>query len=91
MAINRQNGEISKKFKKIRLSTNPDAQALKALEIGNIVYLDGVLYTAREGVYIKVLENNAPLPLDLPLESAANFHCSPAAAPISDPHVQPWL
>ena len=73
------------KFDKIRLSTNPTAEQLQALEIGNIVYLDGVIYTAREGVYMKVLEEGADLPLDLPADSAANFHCSPAAAPISDP------
>ena len=73
------------KFKKIRLSTNPKPDALAALEIGNIVYLDGVVYTAREGVYIKVLEEGANLPLQLPQISATNFHCSPAAAPVSDP------
>ena len=78
-------GKKSGKFEKIRLNTNPTPQALKALEIGNIVYLDGVVYTAREGVYMKVLEEGADLPLDLPAQSAANFHCSPAAAPIRDP------
>ena len=74
------------KFKKIKLSTNPDPEALQALEIGNIVYLSGTIYTAREGVYMKVLEEGAELPLDLPLVSATNFHCSPAATPVSDPN-----
>ncbi len=74
------------KFNKIRLSTNPDKVALQALGIGDIVYLDGVVYTARERVYMKVLEEGITLPLDLPGESAANFHCSPAAAPITDPN-----
>jgi len=67
-------------FKKVRLSTNPDHAALRALNIGDVVYLDGAVYTAREGVYKRVCEDNAPLPLDLPAESAANFHCSPAAS-----------
>lgn len=67
-------------FKKIRLSTNPDDTALKALNLGDIVYLDGAVYTAREGVYKKAVEDKVPLPLDLPAESAANFHCSPAAS-----------
>ena len=71
-------------LKKVRLSTNPDREALAALSLGDVVYLDGVVYTAREGVYQKVLEDGAPLPLDLPGESAANFHCSPAAAPRDD-------
>lgn len=73
------------KFKRIRLSTNPTPEALKSLTIGNIVYLDGVVYTAREGVYMRVLEQNSVLPLELPQESATNFHCSPAAVPVDKP------
>jgi L(+)-tartrate dehydratase beta subunit len=72
------------KFKKVSLSTNPDTAALRSLELGNIVYLDGVVYTGREGVYMRVVEDRAALPLDLPAESATNFHCSPAAAPRPD-------
>jgi L(+)-tartrate dehydratase beta subunit len=67
-------------LKTVRLSTNPSADDLRKLEIGNIVYLDGVVYTGREGVYTKVIEKGAAVPLDLPAVSAANFHCSPAAA-----------
>ena len=50
------------------------------LKIGTVVYLDGVVYTGREGVYKRVLEEGAILPLDLPSLSNVNFHCSPAAA-----------
>ena len=71
-------------FKTTRLSTNPDHEDLAALTIGDVVYLDGVIYTAREKVYQKVVEDGARLPMDLPGESAANFHCSPAAAPRPD-------
>lgn len=70
---------MANRFKKIRLSTQPDAAALAALNLGDIVYLDGVVYTAREGVYRKVVEEGAALPLELPAVSAANFHCAPAA------------
>ena len=38
-----------------------------------------MVYTAREGVYRKVVEEGATLPLELPAVSAANFHCAPAA------------
>ena len=55
-------------------------EALAALEPGNVVYLDGAVYTAREGVYRKVLEDGAALPAGLAQVSNANFHCSPAAA-----------
>ncbi|MNQ06765.1 L(+)-tartrate dehydratase subunit beta [compost metagenome] len=51
------------------------------LEIGAVVYLTGMVYTAREGVYQKVLGEGLPLPVDLRSLSNVNFHCSPAAAP----------
>ena len=65
--------------REIRLSTTPDAAAIAALRLGDIVYLDGLLYTAREGVYQRALEAKANIPMELPAMSAANFHCSPAA------------
>ncbi len=66
-------------IREVELSTTPDASAIADLKLGDIVYLNGLLYTAREGVYTRALEKKANLPLDLPTESAANFHCSPAA------------
>jgi L(+)-tartrate dehydratase beta subunit len=69
---------------KIKLSTNPNKSDLEALNIGDVVYLDGVIYTAREGVYKKVLEEGSNLPIDLPKISATNFHCSPAAVQHED-------
>jgi len=64
--------------REIRLSTTPTAKAIEDLRLGDVVYLDGLMYTAREGVYQRALEQ-ANIPMDLPAESAANFHCSPAA------------
>ena len=57
--------------REIRLSTTPDKSDLDALELGDIVYLDGLIYTAREGVYMRALDEGAPLPIDLPAASAA--------------------
>ena len=65
--------------REIRLSTTPTAEAVAELRLGDIVYLDGLIYTAREGVYMRALEEQANIPMDLPSQSAANFHCSPAA------------
>jgi L(+)-tartrate dehydratase beta subunit len=62
------------------MSTNPDQAALRDLRLGDIVYLDGIVYTGREGVYKMAIEEGASLPLDLPAVSATNFHCAPAAA-----------
>jgi len=71
-----------KTFKKIRLNTKPDQEDLKKLKIGDIVYLDGIVYTGREEVYKKVVEDGVDLPCDLNALSWANFHCSPAASKI---------
>ena len=74
----------SRKPREVRLSTTPTAEAIAALRLGDIVYLDGLIYTAREGVYMRVIEDGVDLPLDLPAVSAANFHCSPAATQHDD-------
>ncbi len=67
------------KPREITLCTTPSEADIAALRLGDIVYLDGLIYTAREGVYMRVLEAQAEIPMDLPAQSAANFHCSPAA------------
>jgi L(+)-tartrate dehydratase beta subunit len=66
--------------KTVRLKLPVQPGDLDGLEIGTVVYLDGVIYTGREGVYKKVLEQGADLPGGLTALSNANFHCSPAAA-----------
>ncbi len=66
--------------KTVRLKLPVQDEDLQGLEIGTVVYLDGVLYTAREAVYKKVLEEGDPLPPGLARLSNVNFHCSPAAA-----------
>ena len=73
-----------KALKKIRLNTSPDVNDLRHLHIGDIVYLDGIVYTGREGVYTKVIDQKAKLPIDLPNLSGTNFHCSPAASVSQD-------
>ena len=60
------------------LPAKPDDIA--RLKPGSIVYLNGIVYTAREGVYDKVLKNGVSLPDNLIASSNVNFHCSPAAS-----------
>ena len=72
--------EVSNDFKVVHLKVPVRHEDIQNLEIGTIVYLDGVVYTGREGVYKRVLEEGAEIPLDLPALSNVNFHCSPAAA-----------
>ena len=68
------------KLREVRLSTTPSSKDIENLKLGDIVYLDGLMYTAREGVYMRALEQHANIPLELPSASATNFHCSPAAS-----------
>lgn len=67
-------------LKKISLNVPVTTEDLKDVEIGDVVYLNGVVYTAREGVYKRILEDGESLPDGMAQISNANFHCSPAAA-----------
>ncbi len=66
--------------KTIRLNAPVSPEDLGGLRLGDIVYLDGVIYTGREGVYRKVVTEGAAPPVDLRTLSNVNFHCSPAAS-----------
>lgn len=63
----------------VRLTAPVSDADLARLKLGDVVYLDGVLYTAREGVYRRVVDEGLGLPPGLRELSNVNFHCSPAA------------
>ena len=67
-------------LEEVHISLPADAEAIAALKLGSVVYLDGIVYTAREGVYQRVLNEGHSLPQGLSEISNVNFHCSPAAA-----------
>ena len=67
-------------MKEIRLKLPVTPEDLAKLEAGMIVYLDGPIYTGREGLYRRVLDEGLTPPVDLASVSNVNFHCSPAAA-----------
>jgi L(+)-tartrate dehydratase beta subunit len=67
-------------LKEVRLATPVSDPALAALEIGNVVYLSGLLYTGREGVYQKIIGDGGSLPAGVTELTNVNFHCSPAAS-----------
>jgi L(+)-tartrate dehydratase beta subunit len=67
-------------MREVHLTTPVSDEAMAALELGDVVYLSGVLYTAREGVYRKVVDEGAPMPPGVRETTNVNFHCSPAAA-----------
>jgi len=57
-------------LREVILSTTPSAEAIADLRLGDIVYLDGLMYTAREGVYMRALEEQANIPMALPAVTA---------------------
>lgn len=68
------------KLREVRLTLPAAPEAIADLRPGDVAYLTGVIYTAREGVYERVLKHGGKLPEGLAELSNANFHCSPAAA-----------
>jgi len=71
---------IEGQLKEVRLTAPVVPEDLARLELGNIVYLDGLIYTGREGVYRKVVDEGASPPEGVLALTNVNFHCSPAAA-----------
>ncbi|HUF86420.1 MAG TPA: fumarate hydratase C-terminal domain-containing protein [Thermohalobaculum sp.] len=67
-------------LRKVSLSLPAGPEHIAALRPGDVVFLDGLVYTAREGVYERVLVKGEPLPGEIGTLTNANFHCSPAAA-----------
>ena len=71
---------IKGQLKEVRLKTPVRTEDLRRLEPGNVVYLDGLIYTGREGVYKKVVDEGVSPPEGVMELTNVNFHCSPAAA-----------
>src|SRR5437868_7282950 len=71
-------------MREVRLTMPVSAADIARLELGDVVYLDGILYTAREGVYRKVVDEGAGLPPGVAALTNVNFHCSPAASVKAD-------
>ena len=67
------------KLKTVELKLPATTEDLRKLEIGTVVYLTGRLFTSREGVYKKAIEQGAGMPANKVELGTANFHCSPAA------------
>ena len=71
-------------MKEVRLQIPVTHEDLAKLEIGTVVYLDGLVYTGREGLYKRLIDDGVPPPVDLAALSNVNFHCSPAASVEAD-------
>ncbi len=77
-------GERANKLKTVRLQTPVSDEDLAKLEIGSVVFLDGMLYTGRESIYEKILNKGETPPVDFAKLTNINFHCAPAASQNDD-------
>jgi L(+)-tartrate dehydratase beta subunit len=68
----------------VHLTTPVSPEAIRSLKLGDVVYLSGVLYTGREGVYRRVVDKGVALPDSVRALTNVNFHCSPAASVRAD-------
>jgi L(+)-tartrate dehydratase beta subunit len=71
---------MATKLTTVNLTLPASTRELAGLEIGTVVYLTGRIFTAREGVYKRAVEEGAGMPAPATEIGTTNFHCSPAAA-----------
>lgn len=75
---------MTNSLKTVHLTLPAQTEQLRELEIGTIVYLSGRIFTAREGVYKRVIEDGLGMPGSRDALGCVNFHCSPAASVNAD-------
>jgi L(+)-tartrate dehydratase beta subunit len=71
-------------IKTAKLALPASTADLRQLEIGTVVHLTGRVFTAREGVYKRAIEDGFGMPASGDALGIVNFHCSPAAAVNAD-------
>ena len=64
-----------------RVLTTPIAESeVRALAAGDVIYVSGILFTARDEAHKLLLERGAPFPL----EGLALFHCGPVVQKVGE-------
>jgi L(+)-tartrate dehydratase beta subunit len=71
---------VMSRIRTAQLSLPATRETLAQLDLGTVVYLTGRVFTAREGVYKRAVEDGHGLPVAAAQMGSANFHCSPAAS-----------
>ncbi len=69
----------------LNLRTPLDESVVRKLEVGDVIYITGTLFTARDAAHkriIQFLRENKRLPIDL--NGAVIFHCGPLVKKIDD-------
>jgi L(+)-tartrate dehydratase beta subunit len=67
-----------REIREVNLTLPLSRADIGSLELGDAVFLNGLVFTGREGVYRQIFEKNVEPPIDLRKLDGATFHCSPA-------------
>jgi len=70
-------------LREVRLTTPLAEEAVSSLQVGDLVYLTGPVYTARDGVYTYTLREGRDPPVDLRSFSNVTLQSSPAGAEVA--------
>jgi L(+)-tartrate dehydratase beta subunit len=70
--------ETHKAIKEVNLTLPVSQKDIESLVLGDAVYLNGLIFTGREGVYRQIFEKKIDPPVDINKLGGATFHCSPA-------------
>jgi L(+)-tartrate dehydratase beta subunit len=73
MEINERDG-----LREVHLEIPLQPEEVAQLRLRDIVFLTGVIFTGREGVYEMLFERGEKPPVDVAAMSNVTFHCSPA-------------
>ena len=67
-----------KAIREVNLTLPVSLEDIGTLDLGDAVYLNGLIFTGREGVYCQIFEKKMDPPIDINKLGGATFHCSPA-------------
>jgi len=68
----------NKEIREVYLTLPVKQEDIESLKLGDAVYLTGLVFTGREGVYNQIFEKKIKPPIDISKLGGATFHCSPA-------------
>ena len=68
------------RMREIHLPLPLTEDAVRTLELGDAVFLSGLIFSGREGFYHQVFERGLEPPLDIRNPCNVAFHCSPAVS-----------
>jgi L(+)-tartrate dehydratase beta subunit len=66
------------KIREVPITLPATREDIESLELGDAVFLNGLVFTGREGLYNMIFEKNVEPPIDPRTLGGATFHCSPA-------------